>query len=91
MMVKDPEWAQRQKEMRDAQLLVDADDADAVKKYVDKLKKEAEQDALSALRSDSPEKLKEQQYYYKAVCRFCEMLDRAIYNGNRVRAEQHNK
>ena len=91
MMVKDPEWAQRQKEMRDAQLLVDADDADAVKKYVDKLKKEAEQDVLNALLSASPEKLKEQQYYYKAVCRLCEMLDRAIYNGNRKRAEMHNK
>ena len=91
MMVKNPEWAQRQKEMRDAQLLVDADDADAVKKYVDKLKKEAEQDVLSALLSASPEKLKEQQYYYKAVCRLCEMLERAIYNGNRKRAEMHNK
>ena len=91
MMVKNPEWAQRQKEMRDTQLLVDADDADAVKKYVDKLKKEAEQDVLNALLSASPEKLKEQQYYYKAVCRLCEMLDRAIYNGNRKRAEQHNK
>ena len=91
MMVKDPEWAQRQKEMRDTQLIVDADDADAVKKYVDKLKKEAEQDVLSALLSASPEKLKEQQYYYKAVCRLCEMLDRAIYNGNRKRAEMHNK
>ena len=91
MMVKDPEWAQRQKEMRDAQLLVDADDADAVKKYVDKLKKEAEQDVLNALLSASPEKLKEQQYYYKAVCRLSEMLERAIYNGNRKRAEQHNK
>ena len=91
MMVKDPEWAQRQKEMRDTQLLVDADDADAVKKYVDKLKKEAEQDVLSALLSASPEKLKEQQYYYKAVCRLCEMLERAIYNGNRKRAEMHNK
>lgn len=91
MMVKDPEWAQRQKEMRDTQLLVDADDADAVKKYVDKLKKEAEQDVLSALLSASPEKLKEQQYYYKAVCRLSEMLERAIYNGNRKRAEQHNK
>ncbi len=91
MMVKDPEWAQRQKEMRDTQLLVDADDADAVKKYVDKLKKEAEQDVLNALLSASPEKLKEQQYYYKAVCRLCEMLDRAIYNGNRKRAEMHNK
>ena len=91
MMVKDPEWAQRQKEMRDTQLLVDADDADAVKKYVDKLKKEAEQDVLSALLSASPEKLKEQQYYYKAVCRLCEMLDRAIYNGNRKRAEMRNK
>ena len=91
MMVKNPEWAQRQKEMRDTQLLVDADDADAVKKYVDKLKKEAEQDVLNALLSASPEKLKEQQYYYKAVCRLCEMLDRAIYNGNRKRAEMHNK
>ena len=91
MMVKDPEWAQRQKEMRDTQLLVDADDADAVKKYVDKLKKEAEQDVLNALLSASPEKLKEQQYYYKAVCRLCEMLERAIYNGNRKRAEMHNK
>ena len=91
MMVKDPEWAQRQKEMRDTQLLVDADDADAVKKYVDKPKKEAEQDVLSALLSAPPEKLKEQQYYYKAVCRLCEMLDRAIYNGNRKRAEMHNK
>ena len=91
MMVKDPEWAQRQKEMRDTQLLVDADDADAVKKYVDKLKKEAEQDVLNALLSASPEKLKEQQYYYKAVCRLCEMLDRAIYNGKRKRAEMHNK
>ena len=91
MMVKDPEWAQRQKEMRDTQLIVDADDADAVKKYVDKLKKEAEQDVLGALLSASPEKLKEQQYYYKAVCRLCEMLDRAIYNGNRKRAEMHNK
>ena len=91
MMVKDPEWAQRQKEMRDTQLLVDADDADAVKKYVDKLKKEAEQDVLNALLSASPERLKEQQYYYKAVCRLCEMLDRAIYNGNRKRAEMHNK
>ena len=91
MMVKDPEWAQRQKEMRDTQLIVDADDADAVKKYVDKLKKEAEQDVLNALLSASPEKLKEQQYYYKAVCRLCEMLDRAIYNGNRKRAEMHNK
>ena len=91
MMVKDPEWAQRQKEMRDTQLIVDADDADAVKKYVDKLKKEAEQDVLSALLSASPEKLKEQQYYYKAVCRLCEMLERAIYNGNRKRAEMHNK
>ena len=91
MIVKDPEWAQRQKEMRDTQLIVDADDADAVKKYVDKLKKEAEQDVLSALLSASPEKLKEQQYYYKAVCRLCEMLDRAIYNGNRKRAEMHNK
>ena len=91
MMVKDPEWAQRQKEMRYTQLLVDADDADAVKKYVDKLKKEAEQDVLNALLSASPEKLKEQQYYYKAVCRLCEMLDRAIYNGNRKRAEMHNK
>ena len=91
MMVKDPEWAQRQKEMRDTQLIVDADDADAVKKYVDKLKKEAEQDVLNALLSASPEKLKEQQYYYKAVCRLCEMLERAIYNGNRKRAEMHNK
>ena len=91
MMVKDPEWAQRQKEMRDTQLLVDADDADAVKKYVDKLKKEAEQDVLNALLSASPEKLKEQQYYYKAVCRLCEMLERAIYNGKRKRAELHNK
>ena len=91
MMVKDPEWAQRQKEMRDTQLIVDADDADAVKKYVDKLKKEAEQDVLSALLSASPEKLKEQQYYYKAVCRLYEMLERAIYNGNRKRAEMHNK
>ena len=91
MMVKDPEWAQRQKEMRDTQLLVDADDAEAVKKYVDKLKKEAEQDVLNALLSASPEKLKEQQYYYKAVCRLCEMLDRAIYNGKRKRAEMHNK
>lgn len=91
MMVKDPEWAQRQKEMRDTQLLVDADDADAVKKYIDKLKKEAEQDVLNALLSASPEKLKEQQYYYKAVCRLCEMLERAIYNGNRKRAEMHNK
>ena len=91
MMVKDPEWAQRQKEMRDTQLLVDADDADAVKKYIDKLKKEAEQDVLNALLSASPEKLKEQQYYYKAVCRLCEMLDRAIYNGKRKRAEMHNK
>ena len=91
MMVKDPEWAQRQKEMRDTQLLVDADDADAVKKYADKLKKEAEQDVLNALLSASPEKLKEQQYYYKAVCRLCEMLERAIYNGNRKRAEMHNK
>lgn len=91
MMVKDPEWAQRQKEMHDTQLLVDADDADAVKKYADKLKKEAEQDVLSALLSASPEKLKEQQYYYKAVCRLSEMLERAIYNGNRKRAEQHNK
>ena len=91
MMVRDPVWAQRQKEMRDTQLLVDADDADAVKKYVDKLKKEAEQDVLNALLSASPEKLKEQQYYYKAVCRLCEMLDRAIYNGNRKRAEMHNK
>lgn len=91
MMVKDPEWAQRQKEMRDTQLLVDADDADAVKKYVDKLKKEAEQDVLNALLSASPEKLKEQQYYYKAVCRLYEMLERAIYNGNRKRAEMHNK
>lgn len=91
MMVKDPEWAQRQKEMRDTQLLVDADDADAVKKYVDKLKKEAEQDVLNALLSASPEKLKEQQYYYKAVCRLCEMLERAIYNGKRKRAEMHNK
>ena len=91
MMVKDPEWAQRQKEMRDTQLIVDADDADAVKKYVDKLKKEAEQDVLNALLSASPEKLKEQQYYYKAVCRLCEMLDRAIYNGKRKRAEMHNK
>ena len=91
MMVKNPEWAQRQKEMRDTQLLVDADDADAVKKYVDKLKKEAEQYVLNALLSASPEKLKEQQYYYKAVCRLCEMLDRAIYNGNRKRAEMHNK
>lgn len=91
MMVKNPEWAQRQKEMRDTQLIVDADDADAVKKYVDKLKKEAEQDVLNALLSASPEKLKEQQYYYKAVCRLCEMLDRAIYNGNRKRAEMHNK
>ena len=91
MMVKDPEWAQRQKEMRDTQLLVDADDADAVKKYVDKLKKEAEQDVLNALLSASPEKLKEQQYYYKAVCRLCEMLEWAIYNGKRKRAEMHNK
>ena len=91
MMVKDPEWAQRQKEMRDTQLLVDADDAEAVKKYVDKLKKEAEQDVLNALLSASPEKLKEQQYYYKAVCRLCEMLERAIYNGKRKRAEMHNK
>ena len=91
MMVKDPEWAQRQKEMRDTRLLVDADDADAVKKYVDKLKKEAEQDVLNALLSASPEKLKEQQYYYKAVCRLSEMLERAIYNGNRKRAEMHNK
>ena len=64
-----------------------------LKRYerVDKLKKEAEQDVLSALLSASPEKLKEQQYYYKAVCRLCEMLERAIYNGNRKRAEQHNK
>lgn len=91
MMVKDPEWTQRQKELRDTQILVDADDAEAVKKYTDKLKKEAEQDVLGALLSASPEKLKEQQYYYKAVCRLCEMLDRAIYNGNRKRAEVHNK
>lgn len=91
MMVKNIELLQRQKELHDAQILVDADDADAVKKYVDKLKKEAEQDVLNALLSASPEKLKEQQYYYKAVCRLCEMLDRAIYNGNRKRAEMHNK
>ena len=91
MMVKDPEWTQRQKELRNTQILVEADDAEAVQKYVDKLKKEAEQDALSALLSASPEKLKEQQYYYKAVCRLSEMLDRAIYNGARKRAENHNK
>ena len=91
MMVKDPEWTQRQKELRNTQILVEADDAEAVQKYVDKLKKEAEQDALSALLSASPEKLKEQQYYYKAVCRLAEILDRAIYNGNRKRAETHNK
>lgn len=91
MMVKNIEWLQRQKELHDAQILVDADDAEAVKKYVDKLKKEAEQDALNALLSASPEKIKEQQYYYKAVCRLYEMLERAIYNGNRKRAEMHNK
>lgn len=91
MMVKNIELLQRQKELHDAQILVDADDAEAVKKYVDKLKKEAEQDVLNALLSASPEKIKEQQYYYKAVCRLCEMLDRAIYNGNRKRAEMHNK
>lgn len=91
MMVKNIELLQRQKELHDAQIFVDADDAEAVKKYVDKLKKEAEQDVLNALLSASPEKLKEQQYYYKAVRRLCEMLDRAIYNGNRKRAEMHNK
>lgn len=91
MMVKDPEWTQRQKELRNTQIIVDADDAEAVQKYVDKLKKEAEQDVLSALLSASPEKLKEQQYYYKAVCRLSEMLERAIYNGTRKRAENHNK
>ena len=89
--IKNPEQAAKERDLRYNQLIIDGEDAEAVFKYVYKLKKEAEQDVLNALLSASPEKLKEQQYYYKAVCRLSEMLERAIYNGNRKRAEMHNK
>lgn len=81
--IKDPEQAAKEREIRFNQLIIDGEDAEAVFKYAYKLKKETEQDVLNALLSASEEKIQEQKYYYRAVCRLCDMLTRAANIGKR--------
>ena len=60
--IKNPEQAAKERDLRYNQLIIDGEDAEAVFKYVYKLKKEAEQDVLNALLSSSEEKIQEQKY-----------------------------
>ena len=81
--IKNPEQTAKERDIRYNQLIVDGEDAEAVFKYVFKLKKEAEQDVLDALLSASEDKIQEQKYYYRAVCRLCDMLTHAANVGKR--------
>ena len=85
--IKNPEQAAKERDLRYNQLIIDGEDAEAVFKYVYKLKKEAEQDVLNALLSSSEEKIQEQKYYYRAVCRLCDMLVHAANVGKRRAAD----
>ena len=85
--IKNPEQAAIERDIRYNQVIIDGEDAEAVFKYVFKFKKEAEQDALNALLSSSEEKIQEQKYYYRAVCRLCDMLVHAANVGKRRAAD----
>lgn len=70
-------------------LVVDGKDAEAVLKYAEMLRKEAEKEVLEALAKPNAN-LQEMQSYYRLTMHFCDMLNHAAMTGKR-KEQDYNK